>query len=379
MTPAAADRPSADSADIPPTAPAVLCPECWRPLGPLAAGATEAGCPRGHWTPVFAGILDCRASLTGFDLEADRHLAEELAAMTSATFEQRLRHYWGCQPDVSSDRRERFVRGDLIAEDRAREVAGQIVALTGAPLTRSALVLEVGCGTAALSAALAADGAAHVVATDVSLAWLVLARARIEHAALRGVQLVAATADRLPFADRSFDLVVAADVVEHVPDVAPAVDDCFRVLGRGGHLWLSTPNRFSPTPEPHVRLLGIGFLPVGSRSRSCAGCAAPTTRRAGRCPRPRSDVHWSGPEAAPSSRTPSGPRTAASAGASSTSTTWSAEHQWRARRCSPWRRCSTPPSTGPTDPGGVSERSRRPPHPRRWRACRSQDGRAAHA
>lgn len=264
MSSGAADDPlpaPASSGAAAAAVPPVLCLRCSGPLGPVEDGDDEARCTEGHRTPVVAGILDCRAPLTGFEVDADRRLAEELAAMTAATFEQRLRHYWQHQPDVSSDRRERFVRGDLIAEDRSREVVGQIAAQTGALLSGSTVVLEVGCGTAALGAALATAGAGHVVVTDVSLAWLVLARVRCQQGRRRHVQLVAATADRLPFADRAFDLVVAADVVEHVPDVVPAVDECFRVLARGGHLWLSTPNRFSLTPEPHVRLLGVGFLP----------------------------------------------------------------------------------------------------------------------
>jgi hypothetical protein len=34
-----------------------------------------------------------------------------------------------------------------------------------------------------------------------------------------------------------------------------------RVLRPGAPLFLSTPNRYSLTPEPHVGLWGIGFLP----------------------------------------------------------------------------------------------------------------------
>jgi SAM-dependent methyltransferase len=75
------------------------------------------------------------------------------------------------------------------------------------------------------------------------------------------VSLVACSAEHLPFRDDSFDLVVAGDVIEHVPDPVAMVRSCHRVLRGGGSLWLATPNRLSPTPEPHVRLWGVGYLP----------------------------------------------------------------------------------------------------------------------
>lgn len=120
--------------------------------------------------------------------------------------------------------------------------------------------LEVGCGTAALGSVLAGR-AGHVVVSDVALAWLVLACHRMEQAGIQNVSLVACTADRLPFPDDTFDLVVAADVIEHVPDARAFAVSCHRVLRPPGSMWLATPNRFSLTAEPHVRLWGVGFLP----------------------------------------------------------------------------------------------------------------------
>ncbi|MBI4475856.1 MAG: class I SAM-dependent methyltransferase, partial [Acidobacteria bacterium] len=49
-----------------------------------------------------------------------------------------------------------------------------------------------------------------------------------------------ADGQRLPFRDRSFDLVLSHAVIEHVPDAALYLRECARVLKRDGHIYLST-------------------------------------------------------------------------------------------------------------------------------------------
>lgn len=239
------------------TDPGLVCIQCRNALAPQDDGRAWS-CSEGHEYPVVAGVIDCRPPLTGFDREADQRLAEELQRNPSASFEDALREYWACQR-VPPELVERFVAGDMVGEERAAEVARQIEELRGASLVNDERVLEVGCGTAALGTVLA--GCARVVVSDISLAWLVLARRRLAEAGRADVTVVASTGDRLPFPDGTFHLVVGADVVEHVPDARALARSCYRVLRSGGIVWLSTPNRYSLTPEPHVRIWGLGFLP----------------------------------------------------------------------------------------------------------------------
>jgi SAM-dependent methyltransferase len=55
--------------------------------------------------------------------------------------------------------------------------------------------------------------------------------------------------------------VVSLDVIEHVADPVPFLQEIDRVTGPGGTLALSTPNRFSLAAEPHVFVWGVGWLP----------------------------------------------------------------------------------------------------------------------
>jgi SAM-dependent methyltransferase len=117
-------------------------------------------------------------------------------------------------------------------------------------------VLEVGCGLGQYLSAAAAR-VPEVAGVDVSFSFLLLARHRLNG---RGL-LVAAEAERLPFAEASFAAVIAADVIEHLADQRRAIEEMSRVLQPGAALFISTPNRFSLSPEPHVGLWGVGYLP----------------------------------------------------------------------------------------------------------------------
>lgn len=64
---------------------------------------------------------------------------------------------------------------------------------------------------------------------------------RIHGSALVAADTVAADAP-LPYPDAYFDAVVSMDVVEHVPDPLPWVENALRVLKPGGLLFLTTPN-----------------------------------------------------------------------------------------------------------------------------------------
>ncbi|MEA2299268.1 MAG: hypothetical protein QOF77_2204 [Solirubrobacteraceae bacterium] len=98
-------------------------------------------------------------------------------------------------------------------------------------------VLDLGCGEAAFTAALARVGA-HPVGVEV--AGEPLRRARERHPGLE-LHLLDGSR-RLPFPDAHFDVVWAGEVIEHVADGLGLLDELRRVLGPDGRLLVTTPD-----------------------------------------------------------------------------------------------------------------------------------------
>lgn len=106
---------------------------------------------------------------------------------------------------------------------------------TDAELIASALespgaVLEVGCGLGSLAIRLARKGF-HVSAMDVSSEALRQARSEAEKAGVT-IDWYQGFAEKLPFADGSFDYVTCCHTLEHVRDLEAAVAELRRVARR---------------------------------------------------------------------------------------------------------------------------------------------------
>jgi len=111
---------------------------------------------------------------------------------------------------------------------RARALAAQGVSGAGS-------VLEVAAGTGLFTAAIAPK-ARRVVATDYADAMVTALRRRIDEAGLSNVECARADIYALPFADGSFDAVVASNVLHLVHDLPGAFRALRRVLKPGGIL-----------------------------------------------------------------------------------------------------------------------------------------------
>jgi 2-polyprenyl-3-methyl-5-hydroxy-6-metoxy-1,4-benzoquinol methylase len=100
-----------------------------------------------------------------------------------------------------------------------------------------ARVLDIGCGAAALGASLKSDGAAYVAGVELNGPAAELARSRLDRLVEGSVVDV-----ELPFEPDSFDYLIFADVLEHLPDPYAVLQRCLPFLRPGGRVIISVPN-----------------------------------------------------------------------------------------------------------------------------------------
>lgn len=143
---------------------------------------------------------------------------------------------------------------------------------------REARTLEIGCGSAVDSVALAQMGA-RALAADYSLSALGQAR---EYGSRAGVNLplVAADVFRLPFATGAFDLVFSQGLMEHFRDPLPGVVEQARILKSGGILCLDVPQTYSVYNVRKRRLIRQGKWFAGWETSFSLGELETLVRRA---------------------------------------------------------------------------------------------------
>lgn len=141
------------------------------------------------------------------------------------------------------------MRYDLVDRDYPMEPdpafrrrAAWLLAELQAQVPPGGRVLDVGCGQGFYLPLYARLG---LSATGVEPDPIPRAEAAAKAAAL-GFGLLDAPAERLPFADASFDAVVLSEVLEHLPDPALALSEAARVLGPGGLLLVTVPHADYP-------------------------------------------------------------------------------------------------------------------------------------
>jgi ubiquinone/menaquinone biosynthesis C-methylase UbiE len=142
----------------------------------------------------------------------------------------------------------------------------------------NARVLDIGCGSGRHTTAVFDRGEAFVVGADANASDLLQADQRLQlhkqvavHPTGRWA-LSAADVTRLPFADACFDVVICAEVLEHVHRHHQAVAELTRVLKPSGDLVVSVPRhwperlcwalskRYRNTPGGHIRIYRTAAL-----------------------------------------------------------------------------------------------------------------------
>jgi SAM-dependent methyltransferase len=237
---------------------ALVCPACAAGLEAEQAALRCRSCVREY--PILGGVPDLRLQPDRFlSLEEDR--AKGMAVLERAAgrgYGAALEAYWSLTPELEPGLAEGHLLRQLAEREAGAHLLGEVERRCG-PVAGP--VLDLGCGLGGFVAAAALRGLA-VAGVDAAFRWALIARLLLVEAGVEA-PILCANAEHPPFRTGSFALVVANDLVEHVRDTPAAVAAAARV---GGSLYAASTNRYSLAPEPHVRLLGVGWLPQNRRS-----------------------------------------------------------------------------------------------------------------
>lgn len=151
-----------------------------------------------------------------------------------------VRHGARSQFDGWAHGYDRSRLNELVFFPTIRAVQEEIVRLQRDRRERPFRLLDVGCGTGRLITLLALRADAELlVGLDYSPVMIQKAIARIAESPRRErLSAIVGDAERLPFADASFDVVTCCNSFHHYPHQAAAVESFCRVLRPGGRLIL---------------------------------------------------------------------------------------------------------------------------------------------
>lgn len=106
-------------------------------------------------------------------------------------------------------------------------------------------VLDVGCNTGILLIPLLEKGV-DIVGVDISKNDITETRKKLQEKGFSPSLALVADAKKLPFQENTFDIVLLSDILEHVSQPELVAKEAYRVIKKGGYIFVTVPNECHP-------------------------------------------------------------------------------------------------------------------------------------
>lgn len=108
-------------------------------------------------------------------------------------------------------------------------------------------VLDIGCGGGGKTCYYATFGPKKIIGIDIVPHYAEEGNAFAREKGLDNIaSFMTGDASKMLFEDETFDTIIMNDAMEHVDNPEKTLEECFRVLKKGGHLYINFPPYYHP-------------------------------------------------------------------------------------------------------------------------------------
>ncbi len=123
------------------------------------------------------------------------------------------------------------------------------------------IVLDIGCGAGGKTLYYTAQDARYVFGIDPVEKYKAIATELAEKKALADkTEFITGDAAKMPFESNVIDTIIMNDAMEHVDDPIAVLNECYRVLKKGGRLYINFPPYHHPYGAHLSDVIGIPYV-----------------------------------------------------------------------------------------------------------------------